>query len=301
MQAGFYIIAFVLFQQRMSFSKYNVSCLNDTLYSGLASPNPGKRLRQNSVFVGSSTMAFMNPPRRTKSAFDIQHLVLNEASPSSVSSCNSLLPMITSFRERKPSIAVERANFVGRRRPSMATDRPLLAQHHYARNRRPSCCADRISLFGRQRNFTSFDQPTISLDRKTSISVEKSNCIVHQPTAVSFEKPSDSTERPFFVVDPPSTSQEYPPTCIAEAQITPIPFRKISLSFEQPSNVQPEKPPRMATSLDINAITLDRRSSITDYDRTSDRASDRASPISIILDETKITAPLIESLKSSDV
>ncbi|KAF2882144.1 hypothetical protein ILUMI_24025 [Ignelater luminosus] len=274
----------------MSFSKYNVSCLNDTLYSGLTSPNPARRPRQNSVFVGSSTMAFMNPPRRVKSAIDIQHLILNDPSPTSVSSCNSMLPMITSYRDRKPSITIERPSiYPGRRRPSVATDRPMLSQHYYARNRRPSCCADRSSYFGRHRNFISFDQPTISLERRTSIAIERPSCIVHQPT-VSFETPSESLERPFFVVDPPSINQDYPLTNMSGVP-THMPFRKMSLSFEQPS-VSIERPrPRMATSLDINSINFARRSSMPD--------ADRASPVSINLDETK--APLLESLKSSDV
>jgi hypothetical protein len=70
-------------QQRMSFSKYNVNAMTDPL-SALPSPII-RRPRQNSVFVGSSTMAILNPPpRRVKSAIDIQHLVVNEHSPTSL-------------------------------------------------------------------------------------------------------------------------------------------------------------------------------------------------------------------------
>ncbi|KAK4875493.1 hypothetical protein RN001_011915 [Aquatica leii] len=269
-------------QQRMSFSKYNVSCLND--YSGFPSPNPQRRPRQNSVFVGSSTMAFMNPPRRVKSAIDIQHLVLNEHSPS-LSSCNSMLPMITPYRDRKPSISIERPNYSSRRKASIATS--ISSQSYHTRNRRPSCCGDRL-LYTRHRNFTSFDQPNISFDRRTSIAAERPSCIVHQPT-VSFETPSESLEGPFLVIEPPSTVQE-----TALTTHTSTPFRKTSLSFEQPSvNLERTKQPRMATSLDINTINFARRSSMPDPERLS--------PVSITFDETKITAPLLEGLKSSDV
>ncbi|KAF5307100.1 hypothetical protein FQR65_LT07159 [Abscondita terminalis] len=264
-------------QQRMSFSKYNVSCLNE--YSGFPSPNPQRRPRQNSVFVGSSTMAFMNPPRRVKSAIDIQHLVLNEHSPS-LSSCNSMLPMVTPYRERKPSISIERPNYNARRKASIATS--LSSQSHYGRNRRPSCCGDR-PLYNRHRNFISFDQP--NFDRRTSVATDRPSCIVHQPT-VSFETPSESLEGPFLVVEPPPSGHG--------SQNTSSPFRKTSLSFEQPSvNLERTRQPRMATSLDINTINFARRSSMPDPDRSS--------PVSITFDETKITAPLLEGLKSSDV
>lgn len=70
----------LLFQARMSFSKYNVNALTDPL-SALPSPII-RRPRQNSVFVGSPTVAMLNPPpRRVKSAIDIQHLIINDHSP----------------------------------------------------------------------------------------------------------------------------------------------------------------------------------------------------------------------------
>lgn len=63
------------------------------------------RPRQNSVFVGSSTTMVtlpMNPPRKTKSAMDIQTMVLAE---SSSGHCGSLLPMtaIRPAASRRPS------------------------------------------------------------------------------------------------------------------------------------------------------------------------------------------------------
>ncbi|CAH2018281.1 unnamed protein product [Acanthoscelides obtectus] len=63
----------------MSFSKYNVNALTDPL-SVLPSPII-RRPRQNSVFVGSpGALAALTmgapPPRRVKSAVDIQHLLI---------------------------------------------------------------------------------------------------------------------------------------------------------------------------------------------------------------------------------
>jgi len=63
------------------------------------------RPRQNSVFVGSSTNMVnlpMNPPRKTKSAMDIQTMVLAE---SSTGHCASALPMtaICTVDSRRPS------------------------------------------------------------------------------------------------------------------------------------------------------------------------------------------------------
>lgn len=125
--------------------------------------------------------------------------------------------------------------------------------------------------------------------------MERPTYIVRQPPTCPAFTPSGSTEQPFFVVDPPSTSQDYPPSCLPDSDSTSS-LRKLSLSFEQPScSGVRYKPPRLSTSLDITTISLSRRSS-------SPTSTDgRASPISITLDETKITAPLIENLKSSDV
>lgn len=126
------------FQQRMSFSKYNVNYLTDALYSGFPSPNPARRPRQNSVFVGGSTMTFLSPPRRAKSAMDIQHLVVNERSPSSFT-C-SMLPMIGSGR--KPSITIERPHCSNRHRPSISVEKSV-SHYNQFRSRRSSCLVDR--------------------------------------------------------------------------------------------------------------------------------------------------------------
>lgn len=71
---------------------------------------------------------------------------------------------------------------------------------------------------------------------------------------------------------------------------------KMSKSFEQPStNQKRSKPERMANSLDVSSFNFDnRRCSIQEE-------QDRSSPIFINLDDTRITAPLLEGLKSSDV
>ncbi|KAF6209745.1 hypothetical protein GE061_015494 [Apolygus lucorum] len=86
-------------QHRTSFSKYNVS-----LETPLLGPMPTAyrnllRPRQNSVFVGS--VIKLNPPRKTKSAIDLQSLVTNETSPG-VS--RSMLPMLSV--ERRPSSCI---------------------------------------------------------------------------------------------------------------------------------------------------------------------------------------------------
>lgn len=177
----------------MSFSKYNVNCFSDA-HTGLTSPAtlpPHRRPRQNSVFVsGSSAMAVINtPPRRVKSAIDIQHLIVNEKYRKlSLSGGPSLLPIISSYKERKPSIVIERLGnskhplYNTRRRPSMAVlDRPMLSHYHYPqRNRKASCFVDR-----RHKNFISFDQS----ERKLSIALDRSSFSSEcQQPSISFGK-----------------------------------------------------------------------------------------------------------------
>ncbi|KDR20979.1 uncharacterized protein LOC110828535 [Zootermopsis nevadensis] len=74
--------------QHRTFSKFNVNCIGEPIHTL-------HRPRQNSVFVGSSaTMVTlpMNPPRKTKSAMDIQTLVLAECEPGH---SGTILPMTT--------------------------------------------------------------------------------------------------------------------------------------------------------------------------------------------------------------
>ncbi|XP_069677282.1 uncharacterized protein [Periplaneta americana] len=86
--------------QHRTFSKFNVNCIGEPGHALL-------RPRQNSVFVGSSTTMVtlpMNPPRKTKSAMDIQTLVLAECGPGY---SGSLMPMTTvsasASQSRRPS------------------------------------------------------------------------------------------------------------------------------------------------------------------------------------------------------
>lgn len=176
----------------MSFSKYNVNCFADT-HPGLTSPAtlpPHRRQRLNSVFVaGSSTMAIINtPPRRVKSAIDIQHLIINEKyRKPSLSSGPSLLPIISSYKERKPSIVIERPTgsskhqfYSSRRRPTMAVlDRPMLSHYYAQRNRKASCFIDR-----RHKNFISFDQS----ERKLSVALDKTSSSSECQPGISFGK-----------------------------------------------------------------------------------------------------------------
>ncbi|XP_023016591.1 uncharacterized protein isoform X2 [Leptinotarsa decemlineata] len=250
---------------RMSFSKYNVNALTDPL-SALPSPII-RRPRQNSVFVGSSTIATMNPPpRRSKSAIDIHHLVVNEHSPTA-SLTGSIIPILN--KERRPSLITIERPYYSRHRPSITIDRPYI--HHQYRKRRSSCCAERNPY--RHRNFISFEH---SIDRKTLPIQDRASCS-HHPT-ISFETPLESMELP---VAPAEMELS------VEAGAKP----KVSRSFEQPV-MKKLKPERLAASLDVT-FDFHRRSSIPE--------EDRASPVSIQMDESKITAPLLEGLKSSDV
>lgn len=269
-------------QQRMSFSKYNVNCFSDT-YPTISSPNPIRRPRQNSVFVGTSTMAFLNPPRRVKSAIDIQHMIVNESKPS-IATFNSMLPIIP-HSSRRPSITIDRPPISNRHRPSISIDRPYLSHYQQFRSRRPSCFLERSVQ--RHRNFISFEHPH---ERKKSITVEKTSYSFQHPT-ISFETtpPNLSVEsQPTVVVErPPSGNNNH------EERKKSIPVPKLSKSFEQTitSSFDKSIPPRLSVSLDVNSISFDRRSSIAEEEQEP--------PITIVLDETQ--APLLQSLKSSDV
>ncbi|XP_049823835.1 uncharacterized protein LOC109602158 isoform X2 [Aethina tumida] len=256
--------------QRMSFSKYNVNALTDPL-SALPSPII-RRPRRNSVFVGS-TMAVLNPPpRRVKSAIDIQHLLVQE-NPVSMSSSltGSIIPILN--RDRRPSITIDRPIFINRQRPSISIERPPISIH---RPRRSSCFVERPTNY--HRNFISFEHPKTERkygDRRPSSSYP---CTFQQPT-ISFESPLESLEASSITVEVPRKSS--------------VPIRpKISRSFEQPT-VRKFTPERISNSLDVSSTSFDRRCSIQEEDRSS--------PVCIYLDETRITAPLLEGLKSSDV
>lgn len=283
-----FLMQFLISQQRMSFSKYNVNCNDNPIYASLTSPNPSRRPRQNSVFVGS-TVSIMNPPRRAKSAIDIQHLV--DYSPSSLSGCSSLLPMAVGIAKR-PSITIETPQ-CARHRQSIVLDEPfegLKARSRPSRNpRRPSCfdisrrpllsSLDRPRI-ARHRHFISFDQPTTSWDRRTSITIERPSGKLFS----SYEQPSTSKDQPALVVDPPATVEEHSPD---ESEPEPATaHRRPSFHLETPS---PNRH-RLSVSLDHASQHPDRRS------------SEPRGLVSTSLDETKIQITNYEDyIQISDV
>lgn len=120
----------------------------------------------------------------------------------------------------------------------------------------------------RHRNFLSFE--TTPADRKMSITIDR--------PVISLEAPKEIAERPSVVVEVPRGG-----------------LAKMSSSFEQPASNEKPQTKRMCTSLDVNTIRLDSTSSsIAEEDCSSNS-------VSISLDESRITAPLLENLKSSDV
>lgn len=304
------ISLFLLLQQRMSFSKYNVNCLGDNpMYTSLPSPNALRRTRQNSVFVGSSTMAVMNPPRRVKSAMDIQHMVLSDYSPISLSGCSSLLPIVGA---KRPSITIELAN-QARHRASIV-DQPFMSSSHHhhpskSYHRRPSCLGDRPPI-GRHRHFISFDQPTTSWDRRTSITIERPANRRHN--TLSFDYPGTSTDQPSLIIEPPSRNREQPLSTINRRNLRSPTGRSCPesmVSLHQPSNSYLRRPSfhldmpstsagkqhRLSVSLDNASVRMERRSS-----STTDSRSLR-SPNSCSFDETQIKLSNLEHSKVSDV
>lgn len=166
-----FLFVLFLFQQqhRTSFSKFNV--LEPPIFASV--PPTYRTLvrpRQNSVFVGSfNTLSGQNPPRKTKSAIDIQSLIQNDSSS-------------TSINQNKPIQSIDRRTSVSGflRRPSCSTgllsprplcDRrcsvysdfaPLRERNHYYNDflspslhhssRRPSCSGDYLSVSSSSRD-----------------------------------------------------------------------------------------------------------------------------------------------------
>ncbi|XP_066909802.1 uncharacterized protein [Halyomorpha halys] len=118
-------------QHRTSFSKYNVSCLETPVF-GAVGPSYRSLLRprQNSVFVGSTITVKVNPPRKTKSAVDLQSLVRREPSPGLT---RSMQPLTTASERRPSCAALNRA-----RRPSHLSDLLPPGAFTGSRERRPS-------------------------------------------------------------------------------------------------------------------------------------------------------------------
>lgn len=151
----------------MSFSKYNVnSCIDPPIFAAVPPTYRSSliRPRQNSVFVGSSTNMLtsvsVNPPaRKTKSAIDIQSLILSEARDSPpLSSKSMLLPVSMSATERRTSCSVllsatAMVSTPKDRRASCSTTgmlltprpadrRPSSSVDHVVRDRQMSYCGD---------------------------------------------------------------------------------------------------------------------------------------------------------------
>ena len=105
-------------QNRRTFSKCDILCGDYSTGNELSYPSGQTRPRQNSVFIGRSASLLpgsQGTPRRTKSAFDLQFLILSEnnAAPDSSSSdqeaaSRSCKPVNEStrllLRERKTSV-----------------------------------------------------------------------------------------------------------------------------------------------------------------------------------------------------
>ncbi|XP_045473381.1 uncharacterized protein LOC123679881 isoform X2 [Harmonia axyridis] len=285
---------------RMSFSKYNVNAMTDPL-SALPSPIIRKQ-RRSSVFVGSSPAAFIlnPPPRRTKSAMDIHHLVINERSPT-LSLTGSVIPIIN--KDRRPSIsAFDRSPYLSHHRASVSIERPIVALQHY-KSRRSSCFIERpvFSHIGghRSKNFMSFETASHA-DRKTSINIERPSCSFHHQPIISLDSSKDSSassttsSKPLVLIDSPFLPENIPELTLP----------KLSRSFEQPPKRKP-RPERMANSLEISILNFEKkpiqeeeRCASPDETPSPERSN---SPISIYIDDTKVTAPLLEGLKSSDV
>lgn len=235
----------------MSFSKFNVNCLGDPLYTGLVSPRPTQRLRQNSVFVGSPTMTFLNPPpRRVKSATDIHQLIIGGGSalmsrgggasvsarlPRKSLSGFSSIALETSpskefiLKDRRPSITIERPPLLntpssastgtaGSGSGTTATRRRPSTYHEFScyfpiPRRRPSCFSDYkpTIAYGRVSKFKSFDQPSCSWEQRSDRRL--STAFERSPTNVSKRsRPSISLERPISWDRRPSVTIEPPPT-----------------------------------------------------------------------------------------
>ncbi|KAK9876980.1 hypothetical protein WA026_016009 [Henosepilachna vigintioctopunctata] len=287
---------------RMSFSKYNVNAMTDPL-SALPSPIIRKP-RRSSVFVGSSpAMAVLNaPPRRAKSAVDIHHLVINENSPAFSLSGNrkgSVIPIIN--KERRQSVSgFDRSPLLTRHRASVSIERPIVALKQ-CKSRRSSCFVER-PVFGhvggvRPKNFTSFEH-SLHGDRKMSINIERPSCSFHHQPIINFDNYREtsftSTSKPLVLIESSYIRDTVP--------LLTLP--KMSRSFEQPSKIIP-KPERMANSLEMAVVNFE-KTSIQEEERCSSPETPNSpqrsnSQISIYIDDTKVTAPLLEGLKSSDV
>lgn len=278
------IIKLLLFQQRMSFSKFNVNCLGDPLYS--PSPKPPHRLRQNSVFAGSSTMTFMSPPRRAKSAMDIQHLVQGESNSKLLYGYRSMQPIRSDtspikenqIKDRKPSITIERASTISsnvpRRKPSMCHE--FSSYFPLPRHRPTSCYSDyRQTAYGRSK-FKSFDQPSCSwernpklIDRRLSTAFERS-AITKSRTrpSISLERPSMSWDRrPSVTIEPPPANNESDEHDEHDEQTEDETTACLKRVLKKQTTINMEDTVPHIKSFSLDQATASTSSSIMSYDR----------------------------------
>lgn len=294
----------MLQKSRMSFSKYNVNAATDPL-SALPSPIVRKP-RRGSAFVGGTNMTCHDaPPRRVKSAMDIHRIGQDfGALAPSLSLSGSVIPILNRERRASKNQLTEKSPFPNHHRASVSVERPLLSLQHY-KSRRSSCFIERpvgmgslmpASVGRSQRTLRTFENPHgYAKDRRKSMfpSMDRPTCSYHHQgplvnfgeaaAAVFHARRESLSPQPLLMFDSPYLRETVP--------ILKLP--KLSRSFEQPSKQWP-KPERMASSLEIKAISLENTSTIHEEERSS-------SPVSIYIEDTRITAPLIESLKSSDV
>lgn len=147
--------------QHQSYSKFNIHCVDHPVHqvSCVSSSGPVARLRQNSVFVGSSTsllLASQEIPRRAKSAFDLQSLVHTECADEEERDGDTLRTL-RSIGETSRLLQRER-----RSSNAYQFDRmDVLARPTLQRERGMSICQfDRTDVLGR---------PTLQRDRGMSI------------------------------------------------------------------------------------------------------------------------------------
>lgn len=213
----------------------------------------------------------------------------------------SVIPIIN--RDRRPSISVfDRSPYLSHHRASVSIERPIVALQHY-KSRRSSCFIERpvFSHLGgnRTKNFMSFETGSHA-DRKMSINIERPSCSFHHQPIINLDSSKDSSvssisSKPLVLIDSP----------LLQKNVADLTLPKLSRSFEQPPRRKPI-PERMANSLEISILNFEKKpieeeERCTSPHETPSTPERSSSPISIYIEDTKVTAPLLEGLKSSDV
>lgn len=135
---------------------------------------------------------------------------------------------------------------------------------------------------------------------------------ITQPlTAASTERKTSITiERPIINLDPPKDSPKRNSAVVEAVRASALAKSGCSRSFEQPATNERPKTKRMCASLDVTAcMRLDSADSsiVEEMDKDAvekvegERGEKDESSMSGSLEEGRINAPLLESLKSSDV